>query len=139
MAKIIPKKKKKVVKPEPEKPVRKKKPVAKAPAKAAPKTITKKSRAQKPSRPSDVDTAERNEYLQFMLRKSDRGRLRVGVATFSDKDYLDVRHMYQDKDGEWLPTKKGCAMPLELARKFHRRLGKLLAKVEAEGLQTSDE
>ncbi len=93
-----------------------------------------KSKKQKPARPADTEKVEQHADLQFNLRKSEKGRVRVSVAVFSGVEYLDVRHMYKNKDEEWLPTKKGCAVPLDLARKLHTRLGKLLKKAEKAGL-----
>lgn len=73
--------------------------------------------------------------LQFKLRKSDKGKVGVSVQRFGDVDYLDIRHLFQDKDGNWRPTRKGCVVPLNIAAKLHKKLGKLIKAAEEEGLE----
>ncbi len=33
---------------------------------------------------------------------------------FKGKEYLDIRQFFEGDDGQWLPTKKGVAVPWEL-------------------------
>ena len=42
------------------------------------------------------------------------GRIYVGLSRFRERDYLDIRNFYETDDGEWKPTRKGIAVPVEL-------------------------
>jgi len=41
-------------------------------------------------------------------------RIHVRLSRFHDRDYLDIRNFYEAEDGEWKPTRKGIAIPVEL-------------------------
>lgn len=104
---------------------------------------TKSAKKSTGSKSSSTKNTEREVHnydgLATSLRKSDKGKIKLSVAKFGDTDHLDIRHMYESKEGEWLPTRKGCAVPLELAEKLHVKLGKLIAKAKKAGLQVGTE
>lgn len=43
--------------------------------------------------------------------------IRINVNEFKGRKYLDIRNFYKGADGEYLPTKKGISIPLELKDK----------------------
>lgn len=48
-------------------------------------------------------------------RKS--GQLVIASTEFSGKNYIDIRHYYKDKSGEFKPTQKGiCLTPSEFIK-----------------------
>jgi hypothetical protein len=48
-----------------------------------------------------------------------KGLIRVQKNEYKGKYYIDIRKFYEDKDsGEWLPTKKGISIPIDLAQKI---------------------
>lgn len=52
-----------------------------------------------------------------LIRAIDKGignRIHVRLSHFRDRDYLDIRNFYEADDGEWKPTRKGIAIPVEL-------------------------
>ncbi|HHR85539.1 MAG TPA: transcriptional regulator [Candidatus Acetothermia bacterium] len=52
-----------------------------------------------------------------LIRAIDKGmgsRIHVRLSRFHDRDYLDIRNFYEADDGEWKPTRKGIAIPVEL-------------------------
>lgn len=56
------------------------------------------------------------------------GKIYVRLSRFRERDYLDIRNFYETDDGEWKPTRKGIAIPVEL-------FGELMAALnEAEPL-----
>ena len=59
-------------------------------------------------------TTERQEQE---IARFDAGReqIVVRVSEFKGKQYLDVRRYWQDDEGEWAPSKKGCSIPAEIA------------------------
>jgi len=99
-----------------------------------------KSKKSKTKPKKDAVEVEQYPELIFNMKKSDKGRIQVSVRKYGNGEYLDIRHMYLSGEGDWRPTPKGCAIPLTLAEKLHRRLGKLIKKAQAEeGLKTSED
>jgi len=58
------------------------------------------------------------------------GRIHVRVSHFKDRDYIDVRNFYESDDGQWLPTRKGIAVPVELYGELLDALGAAKAEVD---------
>lgn len=51
------------------------------------------------------------------FKKNGKGDvIRVQKKEFKGKSYLDIRTFYEGEDGEMMPTKKGVAIPIEIAR-----------------------
>jgi hypothetical protein len=55
-----------------------------------------------------------DEVLISVIDKGLGSRVHVRLSRFREKDYLDIRNFYEGEDGEWLPTRKGIAIPVEL-------------------------
>lgn len=55
-----------------------------------------------------------DEVLVRVIEKGASGRIHIRLSKFRDKDYLDIRNFYEAEDGEWKPTRKGIAIPVEL-------------------------
>jgi len=54
---------------------------------------------------------------EVLVRTIDKGlgnRIHVRRSRFRERDYLDSRNFYEAEDGEWKPTRKGIAIPVEL-------------------------
>ena len=54
---------------------------------------------------------------EVLVRAIDRGlgnRIHVRLSRFRDREYLDIRNFYETEDGEWKPTRKGIAVPVDL-------------------------
>jgi hypothetical protein len=54
------------------------------------------------------------EILIRVIDKGVSGRIHIRLSKFRDRDYLDIRNFYEGEDGEWLPTRKGVAVPVDL-------------------------
>ena len=57
------------------------------------------------------------EADEVLVRSIDKGlgnRVHVRLSRFKERDYLDIRNFYETEDGEWKPTRKGIAVPVEL-------------------------
>ena len=61
----------------------------------------------------DEDVGQ-DEELVTVIDKGPAGRIHVRLSRFRDRDYLDIRNFYEADDGEWKPTRKGIAIPVEL-------------------------
>jgi len=55
-----------------------------------------------------------NEQVVKMIDKGLGGRIYVRLSRFRERDYLDIRNFYETDDGEWKPTRKGIAIPVDL-------------------------
>ena len=55
-----------------------------------------------------------DEELIKVIDKGAGGRIHVRLSRFRDRDYLDIRNFYETDEGEWKPTRKGIAIPVEL-------------------------
>jgi hypothetical protein len=55
-----------------------------------------------------------DEELVTVIDKGPAGRIHVRLSRFRERDYLDIRNFYEADDGEWKPTRKGIAVPVEL-------------------------
>jgi len=55
-----------------------------------------------------------DEKLIKAIDKGMGSRIHVRLSRFRDRDYLDIRNFYETDDGEWKPTRKGIAIPVEL-------------------------
>jgi hypothetical protein len=54
---------------------------------------------------------------EILVRSIDKGmgsRIHIRLSKFRDRDYLDIRNFYETDDGEWKPTRKGIAVPVDL-------------------------
>jgi len=54
---------------------------------------------------------------EVLVRSIDKGmgsRIHIRLSKFRDRDYLDIRNFYEADDGEWKPTRKGIAVPVDL-------------------------
>jgi len=54
---------------------------------------------------------------ETVLAEIDKGEEKIFVkkVTKGNRSYIDVRTFWLDEDDEWKPSKKGIAIPLELA------------------------
>ena len=55
-----------------------------------------------------------DEQVVKAIDKGLGGRIYVRLSRFRERDYLDIRNFYETDDGEWKPTRKGVAIPVEL-------------------------
>jgi hypothetical protein len=55
-----------------------------------------------------------DEVLVRSIEKGLGSRIHIRLSKFRDRDYLDIRNFYEAEDGEWKPTRKGIAVPVDL-------------------------
>ena len=60
-----------------------------------------------------AENIQQEEILVSAIDKSLGNRIHVRISQFKDRDYLDIRNYYEDDAGEWKPTRKGIAVPVE--------------------------
>ncbi len=71
-----------------------------------------------------------DEVLVRVIDKGLGGRIHIRVSHFKDRDYIDVRNFYEADDGQWLPTRKGIAVPVELYQELLDALTAAKAEVD---------
>jgi len=54
------------------------------------------------------------EQLIAAIDKGPGSRIHVRISRLGERDYLDIRNFYQTDDGEWRPTRKGIAIPVDM-------------------------
>jgi hypothetical protein len=72
------------------------------------------------------DSVQQDEVLVQAIDKGLGNRIHVRISRFKERDYLDIRNFYEDEGGEWKPTRKGIAVPVE----FYDELMKALASAK---------
>lgn len=53
------------------------------------------------------------EIYSRIIKTSEHKQIRLTVNEFNEEEFLHLREYYQDFDEEWLPAKKGIAIPLD--------------------------
>jgi len=59
------------------------------------------------------ENIQQDEVLVRAIDKGLGNRIHIRISRFKDRDYLDIRNYYEDGAGEWKPTRKGIAVPVE--------------------------
>jgi len=70
---------------------------------------------------------------EVLVRSIDKGmgsRIHVRLSKFRDRDYLDIRNFYETDDGEWKPTRKGIAVPVDLYDDLMKALTEAKPEIE---------
>lgn len=71
-----------------------------------------------------------DELLVKAIEKGLGSRIHIRLSKFRDRDYLDIRNFYETDEGEWKPTRKGIAVPVELYDELMAGLGEAKAEIE---------
>jgi len=76
------------------------------------------------------DVQPTDEELIKVIDKGAGGRIHIRLSRFRDRDYLDIRNFYETEDGEWKPTRKGIAIPVDLYDELLDALAAAKPKIE---------
>jgi len=71
-----------------------------------------------------------DEVLVKVIDKGLGSRVHIRVSKFRDRDYLDIRNFYETDDGEWKPTRKGIAIPVDLYDELIEALTEAKGEIE---------
>ena len=77
-----------------------------------------------------VDNVINDEVLIHSIDKDPGNQIHVRISRFRERDYLDIRNFYETEDGEWKPTRKGIAVPVEFYDDLMAALGKAKPEIE---------
>ncbi|MFC2077876.1 transcriptional coactivator p15/PC4 family protein [Candidatus Bipolaricaulota bacterium] len=78
---------------------------------------------------------------EVLVRSIDKGmgsRIHVRISKFRDRDYLDIRNFYETDDGEWKPTRKGVAVPVDLYDDLMEALAKAKPEIEKRAAESKE-
>ncbi len=67
---------------------------------------------------------EDTEKVLAHLVKSEREEVRIREKTFKGKQYVDIRIFSKNRQGEFIPTRKGVMLQSDLFKKLKSTLGK---------------
>jgi len=76
------------------------------------------------------ETIAADELLVKAIDKGLGNRIHIRISKFRDRDYLDIRNFYEDDNGEWKPTRKGIAVPVDLYDDLMAALGEAKPEIE---------
>ena len=71
-----------------------------------------------------------DEVLVQAIEKGLGSRIHIRLSRFKDRDYLDIRNFYETEDGEWKPTRKGIAVPVDLYDDLMKALTEAKPEIE---------
>jgi hypothetical protein len=71
-----------------------------------------------------------DEVLVRSIEKGLGSRIHIRLSKFRDRDYLDIRNFYEAEDGEWKPTRKGIAVPVDLYDDLMKALTEAKPEIE---------
>ena len=60
-----------------------------------------------------IDLSAPTKY-ERVITEGDTEQLRLVINTFRGVEYLSLRKYYLDFDEEWLPSKEGISMPIDI-------------------------
>eukprot|EP00192_Tetraselmis_astigmatica_P012357 CAMPEP_0117650156 /NCGR_PEP_ID=MMETSP0804-20121206/1386_1 /TAXON_ID=1074897 /ORGANISM="Tetraselmis astigmatica, Strain CCMP880" /LENGTH=427 /DNA_ID=CAMNT_0005456003 /DNA_START=206 /DNA_END=1489 /DNA_ORIENTATION=+ len=96
--------------------------------KAAGEAASRKTRPEKIVAPTGVmGKGKWNAEGEWVTSLSDAKR--VAVRSWKSQVFVDVREYYQ-KDGDWLPTKKGISLPVAQWKQLKAAMGVVLVKIQ---------
>lgn len=81
----------------------------------------------------DLDTPT---IYERVIREADTEQVRLVINTFRDVEYISLRKYYLDFEEEWLPSKEGITMPLDLdnSRELFVGLVEILSLAESKNI-----
>jgi len=78
---------------------------------------------------------------ELLVKAIDKGlgnRIHIRISKFRDRDYLDIRNFYEDDNGEWKPTRKGIAVPVDLYDDLMAALGEAKPEIEKRAAEAKE-
>ena len=75
-----------------------------------------------------------------MIQETDYEQIRLVVSTFRDIEYISLRKYYLDFEEEWLPSKEGITMPVDLenVQELFTGLVEILSLAESKSILESE-
>jgi TPP-dependent indolepyruvate ferredoxin oxidoreductase alpha subunit len=82
-----------------------------------------------------IDLSAPTKY-ERVINEKDTEQLRLVINTFRGVEYLSLRKYYLDFDEEWLPSKEGISMPLDIenAQELFTGLVEILSLAESKSI-----
>ena len=74
---------------------------------------------------AQVQIGEAPHTTLLTFDKSEKNQIKVRESTFKDKEYIDIRVFNKNRDGEFIPTKKGVTLQKDMMKEVIKGLVKL--------------
>ena len=74
---------------------------------------------------TQTPVAEVPHTTLLTVEKSEKNQIKVRESLFKDKEYIDIRIFNKNRDGEFIPTRKGVTLPKEMMRDLIKGMVKI--------------
>jgi hypothetical protein len=71
-------------------------------------------------------------YVVHGIRTDPTHEVRIGVLGYGGRRFVDIRLHIRNRYGEWVPTRKGCTVPVDRMVELDLAVRKLLHVLEVE-------
>tara|TARA_Y100001937_G_scaffold101253_1_gene138846 strand:+ start:204 stop:503 length:300 start_codon:yes stop_codon:yes gene_type:complete len=61
-----------------------------------------------------IDLANEPSVYERVIHEDDTKQIRLVINTFRSVEYISLRKYYLDFDEQWLPSKEGITMPIDI-------------------------
>ena len=87
-----------------------------------------------------IDLANEPSVYERVINEKDNQQVRLVINTFRGIEYLSLRKYYLDFDEEWLPSKEGITMPIDLenVQEMFKGLVEILSLAESKSILESE-
>lgn len=66
-----------------------------------------------------------DRQVVYVIRKGPRQEIRVSLSKFKGRTFGDLRLFVPNRQGEWIPTMKGCTVGVEQLGELAEAVGRL--------------
>ena len=73
-------------------------------------------------------------YVVHRIRKDAKQEVRIALSEYKGHRLVDLRLFIRNKHGEWIPTQKGCTVPVGLFAELELAVDKLRHALEVPAL-----
>lgn len=72
----------------------------------------------------------KTDQMVYSFARNPLEEVRASVTVFKGKEYVDLRIYFKGDDGEYRPSKKGLALPLEILPELEEAVRRLRQAVD---------
>lgn len=87
-----------------------------------------------------IDLVNEPSVYEKVINEKDNEQIRLVINTFRGVEYLSLRKYYLDFEENWLPSKEGITMPVDLdnVQELFRGLVEILSLAESKAILESE-
>src|SRR5262249_48275147 len=73
-------------------------------------------------------------FVVHGIRKDPKQEVRIALSEYNGRRLVDLRLFIRNRHGEWIPTQKGCTVPVDLFAELELAVDKLRHALEVPAL-----